>query len=305
MKIKGSYFPNEDYDFGTSSDKLVTFVEMLKARGCYIGEDWHIRSKKGGMMSKLMRNGYFLTVATYNRKHYYFCEHRVIWCWLKGAIPDGLQVNHKDYNRANNNIDNLELLTPQENLEYSAPNRNPPRGEKSSKAKFTNKQVEAIKFIAKHAGWTTKAITRFVGVCTEASMGRVVNGKRYADVVTPEDVLSVYPTIVDFTRNKAIGREEEIKNYCMGLCGELGELVDLMKKYLYHGKDVQPMDIMLEMGDVLYYAVALGNVLGMDFDLVALNNNVKLLSRYPDGFNTQASENRIEDREPHDNGVGV
>ena len=62
MKIKGSYFPNEDYDFDNATDKLVLFVEMLKARGCYIGDDGHIRSKKGGNMSKLTRYGYWLTM---------------------------------------------------------------------------------------------------------------------------------------------------------------------------------------------------------------------------------------------------
>lgn len=57
MKIKGSYFPNEDWDFSDSGKKLDVFVEMLKSRGCKIGTDWHIRSRKGNLMSKLTRNG--------------------------------------------------------------------------------------------------------------------------------------------------------------------------------------------------------------------------------------------------------
>ena len=108
--MKGSYFPNEEYDFENAPDKIVLFVEMLKKRGCYIGEDGHIRGKRGGNMSKITRNGYWLTGAAYNRKDYYFCEHRVVWVWHNGAIPDGMVINHKDYNRSNNHIENLAVL---------------------------------------------------------------------------------------------------------------------------------------------------------------------------------------------------
>ena len=294
MGIKGSYFPNEEYELENGCS-IEQFVEILKNRGCCIGQDWHIHSKKGGMMSKLTRNGYWLTMLAYNKKCYYFCEHRVIWTWLKGSIPQGMQINHKDYNRGNNNIDNLEVVTPKENSEYSKIHNNPPRGEKNGKAIFTNKQVELIKYLAINANWSQKSIAEFVGTSNTGNISRIINGKRYSDVVTPDTILSVFPTLVDYTRNKSIGLEEEIKNYCLGLCGETGELVDLVKKAMYHGKEIEPCDVLLELGDILFYLVALMQVLGFDFDLVALNNNVKLLSRYPNGFDISKSENRIED----------
>ena len=53
---------------------------------------------------------------------------------------------------------------------------------------------------------------------------------------------------------------------------------------------------MLELGDVLFYLVAMMNVLGEDVDLVALNNNAKLLARYAEGFSEKASNERIEDK---------
>lgn len=49
----GSYFPDERYCFD-NDDNLPEFVEMLKSRGYYIGEDGHIRGKKGTLSSKLM-----------------------------------------------------------------------------------------------------------------------------------------------------------------------------------------------------------------------------------------------------------
>lgn len=45
--------------------------------------------------------------------------HRLVWEAFNGAIPDGLEINHKDRRRANNALDNLELLTHLENIQYS------------------------------------------------------------------------------------------------------------------------------------------------------------------------------------------
>lgn len=296
LKIKGSYFPNESYDFENASDKLVLFVEMLKARGCYISKDGHIRSQKGGLMSKLMRNGYWETMAQYNKKCYYFCEHRVVWVWYNGAIPEGKEINHIDYNRSNNLINNLEVVTHSENIQYSRPNFNSPVGEMSGRAKLTDKQAKAIKTLGIICGWTPKQIFSLIGEdkMRQNNISRIVNGNRYPHIEAG-DIMEVYPTIVDFTRNNNIGFEEEIKDYALGLAGETGEVCDLIKKMVYHGKDVSPVEIALELGDVLYYLCALCNVLGIDFYEIFLNNNAKLMARYPNGFSTEDSNNRIED----------
>lgn len=294
-KIRGSYFPDEAYCFDDCDDKLPLFVEMLKGRGYYIGPDWHVRSKKGTISSKLMRNGYYMTSAQHDRKIYYFMEHRVIWCWLKGAIPAGLVVNHKDYNRTNNNIDNLELMTQKENTEYSRCNQNPPRGGKSGKAKLTNKQAAAVRYLRNILGWQCKDISSIFKIC-DANVGRIAKGKRYPDVVDAETIWAVYPIVVDLTRNIEVGAEEEVKDYALGICGEVGEVVDYLKKILYHGKEYNPTELMNELGDLLYYITALCNILGIDMTEIMLNNNAKLLARYPDGFSHEASNERIEDK---------
>lgn len=46
------------------------------------------------------------------RKH---MAHRVIWEILRGSIPDGMQIDHKDGDPRNNRIDNLRLATPAQN----------------------------------------------------------------------------------------------------------------------------------------------------------------------------------------------
>jgi NTP pyrophosphatase (non-canonical NTP hydrolase) len=292
--VMNSYFPDEIYNFEECDDKLPLFVEMLKNRGYYIGEDNHIRSKKGTLSSKLMRNGYYMTSAQYDGKTYYFMEHRVIWVWHNGAIPAGLVINHKDYNRANNAIENLELLTQKENTEYSRCHQNPPRGEKSGKALLTNKQASAIKTVAHVCGWSPSVIERVLGV-KAMNASRIAKGERYPDAVVMSSIIEAYPIIVDFTRNKEIGKLEELKDYLLGLNGEVGELTDIYKKILYHGKEYDPTELMLELGDILYYLVAICLVMDIDITEILLNNNAKLVARYSEGYSVQQSLDRIED----------
>lgn len=52
----------------------------------------------------------------------------------------------------------------------------------------------------------------------------------------------------------ANGHEDEIVNYAMGLDGEIGELVDAVKKFLFHGHNIDKDYIKKEAGDVLWYA---------------------------------------------------
>lgn len=293
--MKGSRFPNEYYHFsGDKEEDIVTFTDMLKSRGCYISEDGHIRSPKGVLKSKLLRNGYYMTSAQYKGDIHYFLEHRVVWVWHNGQIPAGMVVNHKDFNKANNRIENLEVMTQKENVEYSRCNFNPKRGEESVRSIFTNKQAEAIKAIYHLCGCKAADIAAFVKTST-TTINRVANGQRYPDAVTPDTILCAYPTLVDFTRNIALSEEEELKDYLLGLNGEVGELTDIFKKILYHGKEYDPVDICLELGDIMYYCVAIMNVLGIDATEVLLNNNAKLISRYPNGFSVEASLNRIEE----------
>lgn len=49
--------------------------------------------------------------------------HCLIWEHCNGVIPEGLEIDHIDDNKLNNNISNLQLLTHQQNIAKSAKNR--------------------------------------------------------------------------------------------------------------------------------------------------------------------------------------
>lgn len=84
-----------------------------------------------------------------------------------------------------------------------------------------------------------------------------------------------------------------ILNGCMGLCGESGECIDVLKKHLMQGHKLDEERLAEELGDVLWYCAELAEGLGTTLSVIARNNIAKLKIRYPDGFSSAASENRV------------
>jgi len=60
------------------------------------------------------KTGYYLS-GNIDGKRYRL--HRYVWEYYNGIIPKGYDIHHKDHNKDNNNIDNLELLTKKEHIE--------------------------------------------------------------------------------------------------------------------------------------------------------------------------------------------
>ena len=53
------------------------------------------------------------------RKH---SVHRLVWKTFVGPIPEGMQINHKDENKTNNSLENLEIVTPKQNMNFGTRN---------------------------------------------------------------------------------------------------------------------------------------------------------------------------------------
>jgi len=82
----------------------------------------------------------------------------------------------------------------------------------------------------------------------------------------------------------------------MGLAGETGELVDMLKKWIGHGHELNLTEVEKELGDILWYISEIATTLDLRLDQVAAKNMDKLVARYPEGFSEERSRNRGADR---------
>ena len=81
----------------------------------------------------------------------------------------------------------------------------------------------------------------------------------------------------------------------IGICSEGGELLDLVKKILFQGKEPTPElreKIKLELGDVMWYVQQVLIWSGWTLEEVLAENTKKLTGRFPEGFSVDKSENR-------------
>lgn len=81
----------------------------------------------------------------------------------------------------------------------------------------------------------------------------------------------------------------------MGMCGEAGEVSELIKKYAYHGHTIDTEHLARELGDVLWYVSYMAHLFGYSLGKIMAMNQEKLAKRYPDGkFDAKRSRNRKE-----------
>lgn len=83
-----------------------------------------------------------------------------------------------------------------------------------------------------------------------------------------------------------------ILNGCLGLSGETGEFNDMVKKWIFHEKDLDIDHAKKEMGDVPWYVAMLCHSFGWDMNEIMQMNVNKLKARYPEGFDTNLSAHR-------------
>ena len=81
----------------------------------------------------------------------------------------------------------------------------------------------------------------------------------------------------------------------IGMCGEAGEVSELVKKYAYHGNTIDTEHLARELGDVLWYVSYMAHLFGYSLGDIMEMNQDKLAKRYPDGkFDAERSKNRKE-----------
>lgn len=96
------------------------------------------------------------------------------------------------------------------------------------------------------------------------------------------------------TANKILTPLEQLENGLMGLNGEAGEAIDILKKHLFQGHELDKDHLAKELGDVAWYLAVAADAIGYELEAIMQMNLNKLYSRYPDGFKAENSIQRKE-----------
>ena len=97
------------------------------------------------------------------------------------------------------------------------------------------------------------------------------------------------------TLNPALDKKDVLINSVMGLCGESGEAIDIVKKWLMQGHDLDKEHLIKELGDIAWYLAEAATALDVPLETVLQGNLDKLRQRFPNGFSTEASVHRKKD----------
>ena len=94
------------------------------------------------------------------------------------------------------------------------------------------------------------------------------------------------------TLNPNLSKKDILINGVMGLCGESGAAIDIVKKHLAQGHDLNKEHLIEELGDIAWYLAETAYALDISLEEVLKINIEKLKNRYPNGFDTQKSIDR-------------
>ena len=101
-----------------------------------------------------------------------------------------------------------------------------------------------------------------------------------------------YQKLAMATLNPQLGQKDVLINAVMGLCGESGEAIDIVKKHLHQGHELDREKLIKELGDIAWYLAEAATALDIDLETVLERNIEKLKSRYPEGFSAERSIHR-------------
>ncbi len=106
--------------------------------------------------------------------------------------------------------------------------------------------------------------------------------------------INEYQRLAMTTQNPELSERDVLLNGVMGLCGESGEAIDLVKRHLMQGHPLDKEHLAKELGDVAWYLAETAAAIGYDLETIFQMNIDKLKKRYPQGFAAQNSIDRAQ-----------
>jgi len=95
---------------------METFKEHPIYKGYKIGDKGTVNGLRKDNIGYTKPDGYrYAWVINHGWKY----VHRLVYETFVGAIPNGYEINHKDGNKVNNELSNLELCTHKDNIIHS------------------------------------------------------------------------------------------------------------------------------------------------------------------------------------------
>ena len=104
--------------------------------------------------------------------------------------------------------------------------------------------------------------------------------------------INEYQKLAMTTLNPELSQKDVLINGVMGLCGESGEAIDIVKKWLAQGHELDREKLAKELGDICWYLAETATALDLSLEDIMAANIEKLKRRYPDGFDSQRSIHR-------------
>jgi hypothetical protein len=108
-------------------------------------------------------SGYKEVALTREGRSHSFRVHRLVAAAFLGQKPWPFVVNHKNGDKHNNHVRNLEVVTRKQNTKHAVDNRLSPVGERQVTSKLSAKDVIEIRALAGHV--TLRELSDAYGVC--------------------------------------------------------------------------------------------------------------------------------------------
>ena len=105
--------------------------------------------------------------------------------------------------------------------------------------------------------------------------------------------INEYQQLAMVPLNPELSKKDVLINGVMGLCGESGEAIDIVKKWLAQGHELDKEKLAKELGDIAWYLAETAYALDIPLEDIFQANIEKLKKRYPEGFDTERSVNRV------------
>ena len=96
------------------------------------------------------------------------------------------------------------------------------------------------------------------------------------------------------TLNPELNKKDVLINSVMGLCGESGEAIDIVKKWMAQGHELDKERLVKELGDIAWYLAEAPTALDVSLEDILQANIEKLKKRYPEGFEAKRSIVRLQ-----------